>query len=222
MAELRITPSILNADLANLGNEIGRIPSADMIHLDVMDGHFVPNMTFGLAMIESISRFTTIDLDCHLMVEDADLWAPKYSEIDVESVSFHLEASKNPQQTIKAIQSNGVRASLAIKPNTNFTEFKDLISLVDMVLIMTVEPGFGGQKFMRDMMDKVRQTREAIGERSIWIQVDGGISLDTISEAMKAGADTFVAGSVVFNSEDPDEMINRLREVATAEREKNA
>lgn len=222
MVELRITPSILNADLANLGNEIRRIPSADMIHLDVMDGHFVPNMTFGLAMIESISRITTIDLDCHLMVEDADLWAPRYSEIDVESVSFHLEASKNPQQTIKAIQSNGVRASIAIKPNTSFAEFKDLISLVDMVLIMTVEPGFGGQKFMQHMMEKVRQTREAIGERPIWIQVDGGISLDTISAAMKAGADTFVAGSVVFNSEDPDEMINRLRDVATAEGEKNA
>lgn len=213
---MRITPSILNADLSRLAEEIARIPSSDMVHLDVMDGHFVPNLTFGIAVVESIRAHTSLTLDAHLMIEDPDLWAPRYAEF-VDSVTFHVEAARDPASTLKEIKSRGARAAFALKPGTSIESCADLIPQADMVLIMTVEPGFGGQSFMHEMMEKVRRTRALIGdEKSIYLQVDGGVSIDTIGEAAAAGADTFVAGSAVFRSEDPDAMVRLLREKAHA------
>ncbi len=213
---MRITPSILNADLSRLAEEIARIPSSDMVHLDVMDGHFVPNLTFGIAVVESIRAHTSLTLDAHLMIEDPDLWAPRYAEF-VDSVTFHVEAARDPASTLKEIKSRGARAAFALKPGTSIESCADLIPQADMVLIMTVEPGFGGQSFMHEMMEKVRRTRALIGdEKSIYLQVDGGVSIDTIGEAAAAGADTFVAGSAVFRAEDPDAMVRLLREKAHA------
>lgn len=213
---MRITPSILNADLSRLAEEIARIPSSDMVHLDVMDGHFVPNLTFGIAVVESIRAHTSLTLDAHLMIEDPDLWAPRYAEF-VDSVTFHVEAARDPASILKEIKSRGARAAFALKPGTSIESCADLIPQADMVLIMTVEPGFGGQSFMHEMMEKVRRTRALIGdEKSIYLQVDGGVSIDTIGEAAAAGADTFVAGSAVFRAEDPDAMVRLLREKAHA------
>lgn len=213
---MRITPSILNADLSRLAEEIARIPSSDMVHLDVMDGHFVPNLTFGIAVVESIRAHTSLTLDAHLMIEDPDLWAPRYAEF-VDSVTFHVEAARDPASTLKEIKARGALAAFALKPGTSIESCADLIPQADMVLIMTVEPGFGGQSFMHEMMEKVRRTRALIGdEKSIYLQVDGGVSIDTIGEAAAAGADTFVAGSAVFRSEDPDAMVRLLREKAHA------
>jgi ribulose-phosphate 3-epimerase len=211
---MRITPSILNADLARLADEIGRIPSSDMVHLDVMDGHFVPNLTFGIAVVESIRASTTLLLDAHLMIEDPDLWAPRYAEF-VDSVTFHVEAARDPSAILKAVRERGSRAAFALKPATSIEPYADLIQQADMVLIMTVEPGFGGQGFMHDMMEKVRRTRALIGnDKSVYLQVDGGVSLDTIAIAAEAGADTFVAGSAIFKASDPDAMIAQLRKKA--------
>ena len=211
---MRITPSILNADLARLAAEIDRIPSSDMVHLDVMDGHFVPNLTFGIAVVESIRASTSLPLDAHLMIEDPDLWAPRYAEF-VDSVTFHVEAARDPSAILKSVRQRGTRAAFALKPGTSIEPYVDLIPQADMVLIMTVEPGFGGQSFMQDMMEKVRRTRELIGgDKNIYLQVDGGVSLDTIAIAAEAGADTFVAGSAVFKASDPDAMIAQLRNKA--------
>ena len=211
---MRITPSILNADLARLAAEIDRIPSSDMVHLDVMDGHFVPNLTFGIAVVESIRASTSLPLDAHLMIEDTDLWAPRYAEF-VDSVTFHVEAARDPSAILKSVRQRGARAAFALKPGTSIEPYVDLIPQADMVLIMTVEPGFGGQSFMQDMMEKVRRTRELIGgDKNIYLQVDGGVSLDTIAIAAEAGADTFVAGSAVFKASDPDAMIAQLRNKA--------
>jgi len=213
---MRITPSILNADLSRLAEEIARIPSSDMVHLDVMDGHFVPNLTFGIAVVESIRANTSLKLDAHLMIEDPDLWAPRYAEF-VDSVTFHVEAARDPALILKEIKARSTRAAFALKPGTSIESCADLIPLADMVLIMTVEPGFGGQSFIHEMMEKVRRTRALIGEeKSIYLQVDGGVSLDTIGEAAAAGADTFVAGSAVFKAEEPDAMVRLLREKAHA------
>jgi len=214
---MRITPSILNADLARLADEIDRIPSSDMVHLDVMDGHFVPNLTFGIAVVESIRASTSLLLDAHLMIEDPDLWAPRYAEF-VDSVTFHVEAARDPSAILKSVKDRGARAAFALKPGTSIEPYADLIQHADMVLIMTVEPGFGGQSFMHDMMEKVRRTRALIGkDKGVYLQVDGGVSLDTIAIAAVAGADTFVAGSSIFKASDPDAMIARLREKAVSE-----
>jgi ribulose-phosphate 3-epimerase len=209
---VRITPSILNADFAHLDDEIAKIAHvSDLLHLDVMDNKFVPNFTFDFETSAGIISRSLLPVDSHLMISDVDQLAPAYAHAGSASVTIHAEASENPIKTLRAIRSEGARAGLALKPGTQIEDYLDLVSEVDMFLIMTVEPGFGGQKFMGEMMDKVRQARKIIGDRSIWLQVDGGISLETIEIAHEAGADTFVAGSAVFNSTDPAEMVTRLR-----------
>ena len=217
MKEIRISPSVLNADRDNLQQEISRIASvSDLIHLDIMDDKFVPNFSWDFSAAEAIIKGCPIPVDAHLMIEDVDRLALDYAAIGTASVTIHVEASKTPRATLKSIRSAGSRAGLALKPGTALTDYEDLLDAVDMFLIMTVEPGFGGQSFMGDMMEKVRQTRKLIGDRPIWLQVDGGISLDTIAIAREAGADTFVAGSAVFNSPDPAEMVNILRQRAAS------
>lgn len=212
---IRITPSILNADFAHLDQEIARISEvSDFIHLDVMDNVFVPNFTFDFEAASKIIANSPIPIDSHLMVANVDEIAIQYAQAGSTSVTIHAEASKNIRSTLKGIRSGGARAALAVKPNTSIEDYIDVVDDVDMFLIMTVEPGFGGQKFMQPMMEKVRATRKIIGNRPIWLQVDGGISLETIEIAREAGADTFVAGSAVFNAEDPAKMVIALREKA--------
>jgi len=213
--QIRITPSILNADFANLGSEIERISTtSDLVHLDVMDNVFVPNFTFDFNQASEIIAISKLPVDAHLMVADVDLIAPKYAEIGSASVTIHAEATSDIRSTLKAIRSNGARASLALKPKTPLDPYLEYLDDLDMLLIMTVEPGFGGQKFMTDQLSKIEQARKEIGSKAIWLQVDGGISLDTIESAATAGADTFVAGSAVFNSADPAQMVTDLREKA--------
>lgn len=216
--DIRITPSILNADFTRLDEEIRKIAGvSDLLHLDVMDNVFVPNFTFDFAAAEKIISQCPIPVDAHLMVADVDTVAISYAEVGCASVTIHVEACSNIRQTLQGIRSSGSRAALAVKPNTAIAEYSDFFDLIDMVLVMTVEPGFGGQKFMNEMMDKVRLTRSLIGSRDIWLQVDGGISLETIEIARDAGADTFVAGSAVFKSADPAAMINSLRTKALSQ-----
>jgi len=214
--DVRITPSILNADFAHLDSEIAKIAGAsDFIHLDIMDNVFVPNMTFDFQAAIKIIKSCPIPVDSHLMVADVDLIAIQYAEAGSASVTIHVEAASDIRGTLKEIKSHGARASIALKPNTTIHEYSEYFDLIDMVLIMTVEPGFGGQKFMENMMAKVRDTRKLIGGRPIWLQVDGGISLATIDIAREAGADTFVAGSAVFNADDPAMMVAQLRTQAS-------
>jgi ribulose-phosphate 3-epimerase len=213
--QIRITPSILNADFANLGSEIARISgTSDLVHLDVMDDIFVPNFTFDFAHASEIIAISKLPVDAHLMVAAVDLIAPKYAEVGCASVTIHAEATTDIRSTLKAIRSNGARAALALKPKTALEPYLEFLSDLDMLLIMTVEPGFGGQKFMMDQLPKIAQARKEIGAKAIWLQVDGGISLETIEAAATAGADTFVAGSAVFNSDDPAQMVTILREKA--------
>ena len=213
--QIRITPSILNADFANLGAEIERISlTSDLVHLDVMDDIFVPNFTFDFARASEIISVSRLPVDAHLMVADVDQIAPKYAEVGCASVTIHAEATTDIRSTLKAIRSNGARASLALKPKTSLDPYLEFLDDLDMLLIMTVEPGFGGQKFMTDQLPKIAQARKEIGVKAIWLQVDGGISLETIESAAAAGADTFVAGSAVFNSADPAQMVTILREKA--------
>ena len=216
---VRITPSILNANFNDLANEIAKVASdSDLIHLDVMDNIFVPNFTFDFETASKIIRDCPIPIDAHLMVADVDRIGVEYAEIGSNSVTFHIEASEHPEKLIREIKKHGARAGVAIKPNTPFADIANLINQVDMVLVMTVEPGFGGQSFMGDMMDKVKEARREIDERffgKIWLQVDGGISLETIAEAAQSGADTFVAGSAVFKSDDPGGMVDELRALAS-------
>lgn len=213
---MRITPSILNADFANLAAEIARIPSADAVHVDVMDNHFVPNLTIGLPVVESLRRCTDQMLDIHLMIEDPDRWAPAFAEAGAESVTFHVEAAKAPVRLARELRRTGARASMALKPATPIEPYEDVLGELDMVLLMTVEPGFGGQKFLDLVLPKIRRTRSLIGSRPIWLQVDGGVSLETIGRCAEAGADTFVAGSAVYSADDADAMVTALRDTALA------
>jgi ribulose-phosphate 3-epimerase len=215
--EIRITPSILNADFSRLNEEIDRIAGvSDLLHLDVMDDVFVPNFTFDFEAASKIIKESSLPVDAHLMVANVDQIAVKYAEIGCASVTIHAEATENIPATLKNIRAAGSRSSLGIKPNTSIEDYRDCVDLVDMFLIMTVEPGFGGQKFMENMMDKVKRTRELIGDRDIWLQVDGGVSMQTIEIALAAGADTFVVGSAVFNAADPAQMVVDIREFATS------
>ena len=215
---IRICPSILNADRDNLTSEISRISkTSDLLHLDVMDNIFVPNQTFSLAESRKIISETSIPVDVHLMIADPDAEAHLYAEAGAASVTFHLEASEKPLETIAMISSAGSRVGIALKPATPFELLAPLMSEIDMVLIMTVEPGFGGQSFMEEMMSKVAQARAEIDRKyfeKIWLQVDGGISLETIAIASASGADTFVAGSAVFKAANPGEMVELLRTAA--------
>ena len=215
---IRITPSILNADLADLKHEIARIPSADLIHLDVMDNRFVPNLTFGLPMVESIRASTGQLLDIHLMIAEVDRWAPGYAEAGAESVTFHVEASDAPVRLARELRTLGSRASMALRPATPIEPYADLLPELDMILLMTVEPGFGGQSFLDVVLPKLRRTRALLDAHGgdIWLQVDGGISESTIERCVDAGADTFVAGSAVFSAADPDAMVRSLKAQAEA------
>jgi len=217
VGDIQITPSILNADFANLASEVARIGSADWVHVDVMDNHFVPNLTFGPVMVEALSRATSTPLDAHLMIEDADRWAPVYAEAGAGSVTFHVEAAKAPVRLAREIRGQGARASMALKPATPIEPYEDLLAELDMVLIMTVEPGFGGQKFLDLCLPKIRRARALMDKHGVqtWLQVDGGVSLETIERCAEAGADVFVAGSAVYSAEDPDAMVAALREKAT-------
>jgi ribulose-phosphate 3-epimerase len=215
-SDIRITPSILNADHAHLSDEIARVAKvSDLIHLDVMDNVFVPNKTWDFSAAQEIIQNCPIPIDAHLMVADVDRIALDYSHAGAASVTIHVEASAHPENTLNQIRKIGSRGGLALKPATDIDEYASLLDHLDMLLIMTVEPGFGGQKFMVNMMDKVRRAKKMIGDRPIWLQVDGGISLETIEIACEAGADTFVAGSAVFNATNPAEMIETLRRAAS-------
>lgn len=214
---IRITPSILSADRKNIVSEIAKIAEvSDLIHLDIMDNRFVPNQTWNMAEAQEIISASPTPIDAHLMVEDVDTLAIEYAIAGSGSVTIHAEAAIDISKTLRGIRSHGARAGLAVKPGTPIEDYLEFSDLVDMFLIMTVEPGFGGQKFMAEMMDKVRLTRKSIGDRPIWLQVDGGISIDTIAIAREAGADTFVAGSAVFNSPEPAAMVEMLRHRASA------
>lgn len=196
----------------NLTAEIAKIASvSDLLHLDVMDDRFVPNFTFDFEAASKIIEQSPLPVDAHLMVADVDSIAIEYAEFGAASVTIHVEAANDISSTLRGIRKAGARSAIALKPGTDIDQYSNFLDDIDMFLIMTVEPGFGGQKFMADMMEKVRRTRAIIGSRPIWLQVDGGISLETIEIAREAGADTFVAGSAVFNSDDPAKMINLLR-----------
>ncbi|MEF3403865.1 ribulose-phosphate 3-epimerase [Agromyces sp. CCNWLW203] len=216
----RINPSILAADFANLEHELGRIASADLVHVDVMDNHFVPNLTFGPQMVGRLQQVSPIPLDVHLMISDVDRWAPGYAELGVVSVTFHAEATEEPVALARRLREIGARAGIALKPGTDVEPYLELLPEFDQVLVMTVEPGFGGQSFMAETMPKLERLSRVVRETGldVWLQVDGGISLDTIGIAAEAGADTFVAGSAVFGAEVPAERIAALRDAAIAHR----
>ena len=209
----RILPSILSADFANLQRDIEAIASADGVHVDVMDNHFVPNLTLGLPVVEAIRKATPALLDIHLMIEDPDRWAPAFAEAGAESVTFHVEAAAAPIRLARELRAQGARAGMALKPATSIEPYADLLPELDMVLIMTVEPGFGGQKFLDLCLPKIERTRKLIDATGgdIWLQIDGGVSVETIERCRSAGADTFVAGSAVFAADDPAAMVDKLR-----------
>ncbi|MDO5052489.1 MAG: ribulose-phosphate 3-epimerase [Pseudoclavibacter sp.] len=213
----RIHPSILAADFANFERELRRIASADAAHIDVMDGHFVPNLTFGQPMVERLQQLSPIPLDLHLMIEDPDRWAPGFAEMGVWSVTFHAEAARAPATLARTIRSLGARAGIAIRPGTPLEAVSELLGSFDQLLIMTVEPGFGGQAFMPETMPKLARAREYARAHGLelQLQVDGGVTAETIAIAAEHGADSFVAGSAVFRGE-PAAEIQRLREAAAA------
>jgi ribulose-phosphate 3-epimerase len=214
----RIMPSLLSADFANLQSAIESVPSSDALHVDVMDNHFVPNLTLGLPVVESIRKVTDQLLDIHLMIEDPDRWAPAYAEAGAESVTFHVEAAAAPVRLARELRLRGARASMALKPATPIEPYADLLPELDMVLIMTVEPGFGGQKFLDMCLPKIRRTRALLDQvgGDIWLQIDGGVSVETVERCAAVGVDSFVAGSSVFGADDPDAMVGKLRQLAAA------
>lgn len=210
----RVAPSILSADFARLGEAARAVEnSADLLHVDVMDAHFVPNLTLGLPVVESLIRATSLPIDCHLMIDDPDRWAPPYAEAGAASVTFHAEAAGSIRGTGAAIRSAGARAGVAIKPGTPLSAVADDLDCFDMLLVMTVEPGFGGQAFIEGVLAKVREARQLLDRRglSLWLQVDGGVNAETIERCAEAGADCFVAGSAVYGAADPAGAIAGLR-----------
>jgi ribulose-phosphate 3-epimerase len=217
-SRIYINPSILNANLDDLENEISRVAStSDLLHLDIMDNIFVPNFTFNLERAFEIINFSKLPVDAHLMINNPDEIAPLYAENGCTSVTFHFEAVNDVDNTIKDIRSNGAKVGLAIKPATNFADIEKWIEEIDMLLIMTVEPGFGGQSFMHEQMPKVVQARtfiEKLLRNKPTLQIDGGVSLETIAEAANAGANCFVAGSAVYKSDNPAAMVSSLRSLA--------
>jgi len=213
-----ISPSILAADFVNLQRDLRAIEGADWVHVDVMDGHFVPNLTLGLPVLERIAEVSLLPVDAHLMIEDPDRWAPRYAEAGASSVTFHLEAASDPRAIARDLRAIGARAGVAIKPGTDVEDVLEYVGDVDMILIMTVEPGFGGQRFMADMLPKFRSVKAAAARAGadVWIQVDGGISRSTIEQVVDAGADMIVAGSAVYGATDPGAEIAALRRMAEA------
>ncbi|WP_190263710.1 ribulose-phosphate 3-epimerase [Glutamicibacter nicotianae] len=216
MPNARINPSILSADFANLASELERIHTADAVHVDVMDNQFVPNLTLGLPVVDALHKVSKLPIDVHLMIENADRWAPEYAQLGVDSVTFHAEASAAPIRLARELRSAGAKASMALRPATPIEPYLDMLGELDMVLLMTVEPGFGGQKFLDLVLPKIKRARAAIdgSGKPIALQVDGGISRDTILRAAEAGADVFVAGSAVYSAEEPSVEIDVLRNLA--------
>jgi len=213
---IQISPSLLASDFANLASEAARISHADWLHVDVMDNHFVPNLTLGLPIVEALGKASSTPMDCHLMIEDPDRWAPAYVEAGAKSVTFHVEAAAAPVRLARELRALGARAGMGLKPATPIDLYEDLLPELDMLLVMTVEPGFGGQEFLDMCLPKIRRTRELVEKHGldVWLQVDGGVSLETIERCAEAGADVFVAGSAVFKADDPNAMVDALRDAA--------
>ncbi|ACU39041.1 ribulose-phosphate 3-epimerase [Actinosynnema mirum] len=215
-----IAPSILSADFARLADEAAAVSGADWLHVDVMDAHFVPNLTLGLPVVKSLRKATDIPLDCHLMIEDPDRWAIGYAEAGAHNVTVHAEAAADPVKLAKDLRAAGSRAGLSIKPGTSLDSVVDVLKHYDTLLVMSVEPGFGGQSFMPEVLDKVRTARNLVdtGHLKLVIEIDGGINADTIAQAAEAGVDCFVSGSAVYDAADPAKALESLRGLAAAAR----
>jgi len=214
---VQIAPSILSADFARLADEVVAVGNdADWVHVDVMDNHFVPNLTLGRPVVEAIIKNSSLPVDCHLMIEDPDRWAIGYAEAGASSVTFHVEAAHAPVRLARTLRAAGARAGMALKPATAVEPYADLLPELDMLLLMTVEPGFGGQQFLEVVVPKIRRARELVrdGQHRVWVQVDGGVDEDTITQCAEAGADVFVAGSSVYGGDDPAAAVRRLRAAA--------
>jgi len=213
---IKISPSILAADFRKLGQQVEMVElaGADMLHIDVMDGHFVPNITMGPGIIESLRPYSNLPFDVHLMVEEPDRLIKSFVKAGADILTVHVEASKHIHRSIGLIKDFGIKAGVALNPATNEECLKYLLDDIDMILVMSVNPGFGGQKFIPQTLDKIRRVKEMIGDRPIDIQVDGGINLHNIYDITKAGANVIVAGVAIFHASDVTDMIKSFRESA--------